>query len=182
MKNKKVFSFLLMQIILVISVNAQTVSEYVKTNHITYRCAYCKSIKKEYILDIESIKNTEIAKNATTYAMASAMLSSAGSSGYDICDISRTGNHRYEQISKTVTKELYTANKVANKGFNNDATEKASRRSSNYAGTKKIFIRSAHGNYFLNHGISDRSISLADQAYNPSTGAYDGELWEIVNR
>ncbi|MDB9482612.1 C39 family peptidase [Dolichospermum circinale CS-537/05] len=46
---------------------------------------------------------------------------------------------------------------------------------------KKVFIKSAHGNYFLDHRISDRSLSLADQPYNPATGAYDGELWEIVD-
>jgi len=125
---KKILTFLIFNFLLVISVRAQfnheaarrgmdnsgteTASEYVKTYHYTYKCAYCKSIKKEDIVDIESIKNPEIAKNASTYAMASAMFGSAGSSGTDYCDISRTGNHRYELKSKTVTKELYrTKNK-----------------------------------------------------------------------
>jgi hypothetical protein len=48
-------------------------------------------------------------------------------------------------------------------------------------GIRKVFIKSDHGNYFLNHTIGNRSISLADQPYNSTTGAYDGELWEIVD-
>jgi len=111
MKFINIFSLLIMQVSLTISLNAQSISEYVKTNQYTYNCAYCKKIKKEDKLDIASIKNPEIANNASTYAMASAMFGSAFSSGSDICDIGRTGRHRYEQISKTVTKELYTAKK-----------------------------------------------------------------------
>jgi hypothetical protein len=211
MKYIKILSFLLMQVSLTISLNAQSVSEYVKTNHYTYKCAYCKAIKKEDKLDIASIKNPKIANNASTYAMASAMFGSAFSSGSDICDISRTGRHRYELVSKTVTKELYTAKKENNtnnsysfdmdaynkakssgdgnkkektnnsSGFDYDAAEKAVRYPSNYSGTKNIFIKSAHGNYFIDHRISDMSLHLADQPYDRSTGAYSGELWEIVN-
>jgi hypothetical protein len=48
-------------------------------------------------------------------------------------------------------------------------------------GIRRVFIKSAHGNYFLNHTIGNRSLSLADQPYDPATGAYDGELWEIVD-
>ncbi|MCL1472520.1 fascin domain-containing protein [Argonema antarcticum] len=47
--------------------------------------------------------------------------------------------------------------------------------------TRRVFIRSAHGNYFLDHQIASRTITLADQPYNPTTGAYNGELWEIVD-
>jgi hypothetical protein len=191
MKYIKILSFLLMQVSLTISLNAQSVSEYVKTNHYTYKCAYCKAIKKEDKLDIASIKNPKIANNASTYAMASAMFGSAFSSGSDICDISRTGRHRYELVSKTVTKELYTAKKENNTNNSSsfdydaakkfDAAEKAVRYPSNYSGTKNIFIKSAHGNYFIDHRISDMSLHLADQPYDRSTGAYSGELWEIVN-
>ena len=220
MKYIKKLSFLLMQVSLTISLNAQSVSEYVKTNHYTYKCAYCKAIKKEDKLDIASIKNPKIANNASTYAMASAMFGSALSSGSDICDISRTGRHRYELVSKTVTKELYTAKKENNtnnsssfdmdafnksisaggngdgnkkENTNNsssfdydaavkyDTAEKAVRYPSNYSGTKNIFIKSAHGNYFIDHRISNMSLNLADQPYDRSTGAYSGELWEIVN-
>jgi pimeloyl-ACP methyl ester carboxylesterase len=66
-----------------------------------------------------------------------------------------------------------------------DLGEKIQKQLSNIAtvpiSTRKVFIKSAHGNFFLNHTIRDKSISLADQPYNPSTGAYDGELWEIVD-
>ncbi len=112
---KKILFFLLIQFLLVSSVIAQKVSEYVKTNHFTYKCAYCGKTKKEDVIDIESIKNPEIANNASTYAIAISMLNSAGSSGHDICDISRTGKHRYELKSKTVTKELYTADNKSKK-------------------------------------------------------------------
>jgi hypothetical protein len=44
----------------------------------------------------------------------------------------------------------------------------------------RVFIKSAHGEYFLNHRIVDRLISLESTSYNPATGAYDGELWRIV--
>ena len=60
------------------------------------------------------------------------------------------------------------------------AAEKAVRYPSNYSGTKNIFIKSAHGNYFIDHRISDMSLSLVDQPYNPTTGAYNGVLWEII--
>ena len=122
MKYIKILSFLLMQVSLTISLNAQSVSEYVKTNHYKYKCAYCKKIKKEDKLDIASIQNPEIANNASTYAMASAMFGSAFRSGSDICDISRTGRHRYELVSKTVTKELYTANKKEKEKIENSSS------------------------------------------------------------
>ncbi|MEH2411223.1 fascin domain-containing protein [Nostoc sp.] len=47
--------------------------------------------------------------------------------------------------------------------------------------TRRVFIKSAHGNYFLDHRIAGRFIGLADQPYNPATGAYNGELWQIVD-
>ena len=129
-----------MQVSLTISLNAQSISEYVKTNQYTYNCAYCKKIKKEDKLDIASIKNPEIANNASTYAMASAMFGSAFSSGSDICDIGRTGRHRYEQISKTVTKELYTAKKEKtnnSSSFDMDAFNKVISAGSSGDGNKK---------------------------------------------
>jgi hypothetical protein len=46
---------------------------------------------------------------------------------------------------------------------------------------KRVFIKSAHGNYFLDHNIAAKAVALADQPYNPATGAYNGELWEIVD-
>jgi hypothetical protein len=61
------------------------------------------------------------------------------------------------------------------------ASAQEAARVSSTIGIQKVFITSAHGSYFLNHTIGDRSISLADQPYNPATGAFDGELWEIVD-
>jgi hypothetical protein len=45
----------------------------------------------------------------------------------------------------------------------------------------RVFIKSAHGEYFLNHRTGDRLISLESTPYDPATGNYDGELWRIVD-
>jgi hypothetical protein len=42
-------------------------------------------------------------------------------------------------------------------------------------------IKSAHGDFFLDHHIASKRVTLADQPYNPATGAFDGELWQIVD-
>ncbi|MBE9144312.1 hypothetical protein [Planktothrix mougeotii] len=47
--------------------------------------------------------------------------------------------------------------------------------------SRRVIIKSANGNYFLDHRIADRYVGLADQPYNPATGAYNGELWELVD-
>ena len=46
---------------------------------------------------------------------------------------------------------------------------------------RNVFIKSAHGDFFLDHHIASRSITLADQPFNPATGAFNGELWQIVD-
>jgi len=47
---------------------------------------------------------------------------------------------------------------------------------------EKVFIKSGVGNFWLDHHIASRSIKLADQPYNPATGAFNGELWQIISR
>jgi hypothetical protein len=96
--------------LLVQNINGQKVTEYVKTNHYKYKCAYCGKIKKEDKVDVASIKNPEISRNASAYGTAMGLFSSNFAQDDKICDISRTGNHRFELVSKTITKELYTAN------------------------------------------------------------------------
>ena len=47
--------------------------------------------------------------------------------------------------------------------------------------TQNVFIKSAHGEFFLDHNIARRAIELADQPYNPATEEFNGELWEILD-
>ena len=47
--------------------------------------------------------------------------------------------------------------------------------------TSRILIKSTSGNYYLDHQIDGRKILLADQPYDPETGAYNGTLWEIID-
>jgi hypothetical protein len=97
-------------LLLVQNIYGQKVTEYVKTNHYKYKCAYCGKIKKEDKVDVASIKNPVISRNASAYGIAMGLFSSNFAQDDKICDISRTGNHRFELVSKTITKELYTAN------------------------------------------------------------------------
>lgn len=98
-----------------VSSYGQTISEIVYTWHYTYKCAYCGQIKKEEKLDLSTIKDPDIYNNAFQYGIINGTMNNSGYEEKKYCDISRSGEHRYDLIKKTRTQETFSVDKSKTK-------------------------------------------------------------------
>jgi hypothetical protein len=178
---KNLFIIFLSITIFGINLQAQKISEYVYTNHYTYKCAYCKQIKKEDKVDLTTIKDPQIYNNAMQYGILSGVLYNSGYEEKKYCDISRSGEHRYELINKTRTSKLFSRdiNSVTNDTNDNDTND-----NSEYEEIKEY--QKILYNYFLDYNkkySKDRKIikNISQREADMISNKYNYKSWNNLN-
>ncbi len=178
---KKLFIIFLSITIFGIKLQAQKISEYVYTNHYTYKCAYCKQIKKEDKVDLTTIKDPQIYNNAMQYGILSGVLYNSGYEEKKYCDISRSGEHRYELINKTRTSKLFSRdiNSVTNNTNDNDTNDNSENEEI------KEYQKNLY-NYFLDYNkkySKDRKLikNISQKEADMISNKYNYKSWNKLN-
>ncbi len=176
----KAFCFSILILGFSVSSYCQTISEIVYTWHYTYKCAYCGQIKKEEKLDLSTIKDPDIYNNAFQYGIINGAMNNSGYEEKKICDISRSGEHRYELIKKNRTQDTFSVDKSNNK--TNSSSNKSNSKPANPIVDNKKNFRDEVYNTFYDYNkiaLKNRSnINAVSQAEADLIfSQYDAEKW-----